>query len=266
MQPRQWSALVAVAVTALLVIAPAAGRLRPGPNATIACANPPGAPPGQLCSEKGSINVPGNSFASQSTDTVPGQASQAKIFVVPSVDTVAGFNSVWTMVVAGNPSLGNVKSTFVQKLIVCDLIAATLTNIEAEKAYTSTENVSEHQFTDSYAATLYVCLAIAFSQPPPGGAPAHAAAALCQAAVAAPIQIARSGSGYLVSANGTTSKAKRPPVVVSCGRQGRGIVLTLKPRRRGKKLRQLIGPHLSIGFANRGTSSVHLATTYTFKK
>jgi hypothetical protein len=265
MQPRQWSALVAFAVTALLVIAPAAGRLRPGPIATIACKR---IAPG-VCEESGSIDVPGNSFASQSTDTVPAKASQATIFVVPSIDTTAGFNSMWTTLVAGNPPLGNVKSTFVQKLIVCDLIAQTLTVIDAQKAYMTSEDVPEQQFTDSYSATLTVCLAIAFAQPPAGGASghiAHTAAALCHANVAVPMQVARSGSGYLVAAKGMTSKAKPPPVTVSCRRKGRGIMITLRARRRGRKLRQLIGPHLSIGFANRGTSPVHLATTYTFKQ
>jgi hypothetical protein len=223
-----------------------------------------------LCQESGSIDVPGDSFASQSTDTVPSKASEADATVEPSIDTAAGFKSMWTTVVANNPSLNNVKSAFLQKLIVCDMIANAFSVVEAQQVYMQTENVPEHQVPDVYAASLYVCLAIAFSQPPPGGTSGHiahtASAAPCQANVAAPIQIARSGSGYLVSAHGTTAKAKRPAVLVSCRRKGRGIVITLKPRRRGRKLRPLIGPHLSIGYANRGTSPVHLTTTFAFKR
>jgi hypothetical protein len=265
MRPKHWLALIAaVALAVVLGAAPAAGGHRPGPIATIACKR---IAPG-VCEEGGSIDVPGNSFASQSTDTVPGQATQASVNVQPSIDTTAGFNSMWTTLVASNPSFGNVKATFVQKLIVCDLIAASMTNADAATAYMQPEDVFEKHVTDTYAATLYVCLAIAFSEPPPGGAAghtAHTAAALCQADVAVPMQVARSGSGYLVAAKGTTSKAKRPPIVVSCRRKGRGIMITLRARRRGRKLRRLIGPHLSIGFANRGTSSVHLATKFTFK-
>jgi hypothetical protein len=262
--------LVAAGVIALLLSGPAAGGERSNPVATIACAHKPGAPPSALCQESGSIDVPGDSFASQSTDTVPSQASEADATVEPSVDTAAGFKSMWTTVVANNPSLNKVKSAFVQKLVVCDMIANAFSVFDAQKVYMEMDNVPEHRVPDVYAASLYVCLAIAFSQPPPGSASAQiahtAAASPCQANVAAPIQIARSGSGFLVSAHGTTSKARRPAVAVSCRRKGRGIVITLKPRRRGRKLRPLIGPHLSIGFANRSTSPVHLTTTFAFKR
>jgi hypothetical protein len=257
---------MAVAALALLAFAaPAAGGRGSGPIATIACKR---IAPG-VCEEGGSIDVPGNSIASQSTDTVPPQATQASVSVQPSIDTTAGFNSMWTTLVASTPSFSNVKSTFVQKLIVCELIASNMTAADTQTAYLQPEDVAEKQVADAYAATLYVCLAIAFSEPPPTGAAghiAHTAAALCHANVAVPMQVARSGTGYRVAAKGMTSKAKPPPVAVSCRPKGRGIMITLRARRRGRKLRQLIGPHLSIGFANRGTSSVHLATKFTFKQ
>jgi hypothetical protein len=52
---------------------------------------------------------------------------------------------------------------------------------------------------------------------------------------------------------------------ISCRRVGRGLRFTLRPSARGTKLRQLIGPKLSVGFVNPGNKSTRINTTYRFK-
>jgi hypothetical protein len=254
----RWIALVGIAVVTLAVTAaPAGSRPRRGPVATIAC---PEVKPG-VCKERGKVTLAPNSYGSQSTDTVPAAAKTADVSLVPEApgDDLP-FDQLWFAIVDEIPNLGKVKSKVVQRFITCNLwaYAATFAELDGHDL-----QVPLQTFNNAYTASLYVCLAVAFSQ-------AHASAAAarpCQADVRVPIQISRSGSRYQVQAHGQTSRPRhKPPLVVSCRRRGNGLVISLRARRRGGRLRPLLGPHLTIGYANRGSRAVHFRTAYRFSR
>jgi hypothetical protein len=255
----RWIALVGMAlVTAAVIAVPAIGRDRRHPVAVIACKR---VAPG-VCEESGTVDLPANSYGSQSTDTVPPDARTADVSLVPDAppDKVP-FDNLWLAIVDEQPKLAGVKSGLVQRFITCNMLAIALTFSQLEN-----ENVDVplQTFNNAYSATLYVCLAIAFSQPPPSGATA-AGSRPCQANVGVPIEISRSRSRYRISALGKTSTPRhRPPIAVSCRRRGGGLVISLRSRR--GTLRGLLGPHLTIGYANRGSSSVHFRTKYRFSR
>jgi hypothetical protein len=236
--------LVAVGVMA----APAAGcpEIRPG-----------------VCQETGKVNLPANSYGSQSTDTVPTFAYVADVTVTPDAPPdKPGFDSLWLTIVDSQPKLAGIKNKTVQRFITCQLLSQALTS---QKLDEMSVTVHARTFNNAAAATFFVCLALAFSEPPASAGRA-AASPPCGAPVGVPIQISRSGSTYTVGAQGRTFKPRRPPLAVSCRRRGSALVISLRSRRRGRKLSGLLGPHLTIGFANHSSRAVHLRTTYRFSK
>jgi hypothetical protein len=82
--------------------------------------------------------------------------------------------------------------------------------------------------------------------------------------VSFPVQISRSGSRYTISANTTVSRAKRAPLAVSCQAKGKGLVIKLRTRKRGRKLRSVVGPKFSIGYSNQSKHSVGVHATFRF--
>ena len=256
------TALVAIAVVALGVIAaPAAGRHRRHPVAVIACKR---IAPG-VCEEGGTVDLPPNNYGSQSTDTVPSDAKTADITVSPPAPPdKLPFDDLWFTIVDQVPNLKSVQNKVVQRFITCQLFAYSVSMDAAGKLDDQGVFVTTRNWGNAFAASLYVCLALAFSEPPASGASA-AAVGPCQAAVGVPIQVSRSGSRYRVGAQGRTFRPRRPPpLAVTCRRRGSGLVISLRSRRRGGTLRRLLGPHLTIGFANHGSSSVRFRTNYRF--
>ncbi len=244
-----WIALVGIGLVAEGVIAaPAAACKEISPG---------------VCQESGMANLPPDSYGSQSTDTVPPASTQAVITLTPQAPSDnPPFHDLWLAIVDQQPSLGGIKNQIVQRFVTCQLLAAALnaSNLDAQNV-----RVPARVFTTTQDATFYVCLALAFSEPPASQATA-AASRPCEAPVGVPIQISRSGSGYRVAAQGRTFKPRRPPLAVSCRPKGSGLVISLRARRRRGTLRGLLGPHLTIGFANRGSRSVRLRTTYRFSR
>ena len=107
-------------------------------------------------------------------------------------------------------------------------------------------------------------LALSFPSPPAAADSASSASAKCprfEAAVT--LQITRSRSGYRVVVN---SKAHRPsgppPATISCRRSGRGLLLSVRPRARGRKLPQVIGPTLGIAYRNPTNKPLTVHTTF----
>ena len=256
----RWIALLGIASVAVgMIVAPAAGRDRRDPVAVIACQE---ISPG-VCQESGQDSLPPNSYGSQSTDTVPADAKTADVTLTPDAppDKVP-FDNLWVAIVDSQPKLAGVTNKIVQRFVTCQLLAFALTGQALEDMDVT---VHAKTFRDAYAATFYVCLTLAFAEPPASTASA-APSRPCQALVGVPIQVSRSGSTYTVGAQGRSFKPRRPPLAVSCRRKGSGLVISLRPRRRAGRLRALLGPHLTIGFANHGGSSVHFRTTYRFSK
>lgn len=116
-----------------------------------------------------------------------------------------------------------------------------------------------------------ICIRIAQVLPPPPSVVADMARAsgpsCSEQRTAVPIKILRSRSGYQGVVNGSTFTPRtRSKVIVTCRRTRRGgLLLTVKPRKRGQTLRQAVGPTLGIGFANRGNKPAPIRVTFTVK-
>jgi hypothetical protein len=116
------------------------------------------------------------------------------------------------------------------------------------------------------AAVLAMCIQAAVTgQQAVGLARDAASANQCSTAVVSlPVQISRSGSRYTISANTTVSRAARAPLAVSCQAKGKGLVIKLRTRKRGQKLRSVVGPKFSIGYSNQSKRSVGAHVTFRF--
>jgi hypothetical protein len=262
--PRGKNALVVSLACALVVSVPAAGAGRArGPLAGIACKR---IAPG-VCEESGNDTLPPNSFGSQSTDTVPSQSKGESTFLEPfNAQELADFDSMWEGVADGFPKLAGVKDVTVRRVITCALFARAAGNLYG--AFTSGTMVRRVVSADNAnAAVLAMCIQAAVTgQHSTGMARDAATGSRCSTAlVSIPVQISRSGSRYIIHANSAVSRAsRRVPLAVSCGVKGNGIVIKLRSRKRGQKLRSVLGPKFSIGYSNPTNKPVAFRATFTF--
>jgi hypothetical protein len=257
-------ALVAALAGTLAVVAPVAqGGRRADPVAETACAKIAGGG----CQESGNIKMPAHGTGSQFTDVVPAQATQASAFLEPlSTNDLAAFDSTWEDVVAGYPNLSKVKSTPVRRVITCAILARAETARVAYAYGLSAEGEVRGQ--NIYAAYLSICIQVTVlaQRQATGQATAGATAGCAQANVSVPFLVSRTASGYVFKLSGQTSKAtRRGPLAVSCGAKGNGLLIKTRVRARRRKLHQVIGPHLRIGFSNPTSASETIHTTFTLK-
>lgn len=264
MGPRGKTALVTGLLSALVVAAPAAeGGQERGPSAGIACKR---IAPG-VCEESGNVTMPPDSFGSQSTDTVPSQSKGESTYLEPfNAQELADFDAMWESVADGFPKVAGVKNVTVRRVITCALFARGAGNIYG--AFTSGTMVRRTVSADNAnAAILAMCIQAAVTgQQSTGAARDAASRTRCGTAVVSfPVQIARSGSRYTIQANSAVSRASgRNPLAVSCRAKGNGMVIKLRTRKRGQKLRSVVGPKFSIGYSNPTKKPVGFRATFTF--
>ena len=262
-------ALSMIGVAALALGVPAAhGGRGPGPVARIACDQNATGP----CSESGSIALPPGSYGSQSTDTVPDSSTQAVTTVgVTNTDAedLNAFDETWEAVAEAFPKLSVIKSKLVRRVITCAVIArGAAVLLHARLAVNTSEQASGT--TDAYFQVLLgTCIQVAVvGQKELLGAPRAASASTgCSTVlVAVPVELQRTATGYrAVVGHATTRRgSSRGPLAVSCSPSGTGIQITIKPRSAAAKLRQVIGPRLSLGFSNPSNRSLAIHTTFAF--
>ncbi|HZV72405.1 MAG TPA: hypothetical protein VFF79_01700 [Conexibacter sp.] len=256
-------ALALVLVGAFVVAAPAAqGRRGSGPLASIACKR---IAPG-VCEESGDVAMPPNSFAAQTTDTVPGSSKEEDTYLQPfNAQELADFDSLWETVADGFPKLTAIKNVTVRRVITCALFARAGGNLYG--AFTRGTIVRKQVSGDNAnAAILAMCVQAAVTgQQATGAVQGAAAGSHCSTAVVSlPVQISRSGSRYTVTANSSVSRASGP-LAVACQTNGNGIVIKLRPRKRGRTLRAVAGPRFGIGYSNHTSRSVRVRATFRFK-
>jgi hypothetical protein len=249
-------------VTAALALAAAAGGH--GPVAHIACKR---IAPG-VCEESGNVDLPPDGYASQTTDTVPSQSRESDSLLEPlGQNELAAFDSLWETVADGSPKLADIKNTTVRRVLTCSIMARGFANFYG--VFSSKVKVNAQVKGDNaYAALLSICIeATITGQQAAGVAADQASVASCsQAVVSMPIQISHTSSGWLVQVNSPVTKASgRKPLAISCQPKGKGLLIKVRPRRRGQKLRKVIGGHFSLGYANPTTSPVQVHTTFTFR-
>jgi hypothetical protein len=193
------------------------------------------------------------------TDPVPANATQGSVGLqpLPGADPHA-FDEITATLVENFPSLKSVSKRNQARLACVLLSYVPLTNKPKDEPITF-EDVSYQ------VALLNVCLRMAQSIPAPPAAIAQARAATAACGredVAVTLHITHSPSGYVATVISKIGTVSRPSLSVSCGRQGKGLLVGVKPRVRGRTLRQAGGPGLAIAYQNSSTKAVGIRTTF----
>jgi hypothetical protein len=243
---------VGVGITALAVVT-AAGLL----------ASPAWAFGANGGTETSNLTVPGPGNGETMTDQLPTGATVGKIEVQSTNTDLggSGFDKLVDIVVQANPVFGHVNRT-AQRIIACAFISALLNNgVATDEGYTFTETNPVLEIL-----TLNVCLRVALALSGLHAADvAAAASSQCSMAVhAITVKITKTRGGYTGKVNGRSHKTtlRRAPAVVSCRRTRRGLELTIRPRTRGKTLRQAVGPMLGMAFLNPTNRPLHVRTSF----
>jgi hypothetical protein len=256
---RRWIALVAIALGALAVVAAPAGGHRGGPQAHIACAQD-----ATDCTEQGDISMPAQGTGVQATDVVPKGSTQGDEIITPfSKDDLKTFDALWYGVVDATPSLVKVKNVFVRRLLTCALIGP------AVASYGTPAQVAQLA-PDSDPATLFaqVCVQTVYATYlAERGPSADVASNGCRIRlVSIPVEIRRSGRKYIAQINARTQKpAGRSPLALSCRKRSPGLQISMHPRARHRKLYQVLGGHMTVGFANTSSTPVRVHTRFAFR-
>jgi hypothetical protein len=213
--------------------------------------------------ETSNLTVPGPGNGETMTDQLPTAATEAKIEVQSTNTDLggSGFDKLVDVVVDANPRFGNVNRT-AQRIIACAFISALVNNgVESDQGYTFTE--ADPVFE---TLTLNVCLRIALALSGLHAADVAAAgSSRCSMAVhAVAVRITKTRAGYAGNVNGRSHKTtlRHAPAVVSCRRTRRGFELTIRPRTRGKTLRQAVGPMLGMAYLNPTSHPLHVRTSF----
>jgi len=247
---------VITAVAAMAAIAPArqAGP-RSDPIAVTACAS-------TGCTESTQLTVPAGGSGETLTDQIPASSTQGSINLQPTTSNdQQDFDSLVSTLLENNPGLIPTKLNQRSKRILTCVFVSYLPFLSNDPNLT-TVAVRGHIYQ---ALVLNACLQLALSFPPTPAAVGSASSTSAQCArfdAATTIQITNSRSGYRGVIN---SKAHPPsgrsPATISCRRSGRGLLLTIRPRVRGQKLRQVIGPMLGVAYMNPTNKPVSVHTT-----
>src|SRR5246127_476541 len=185
----------------------------------------------------------GQSFAS--TDAIPAKATQGSFGVQPMPGTSPDdFDAITSVLVDDFPSLGKLSKRG-QATVACILISS------LPLYYANDDHIYTYADVQLQLLLLNVCLQMALSIPKAGHDGAAVAAARCgQVSAARKVTISRSRSGYKAVVIGKAPPVRRPALTVTCRRSGRGLLMTVRPRKRGQTLRQAGVPALAIAYRN----------------
>lgn len=262
MGPSRSTALVGVLLGTVILVPSAQGGRGSGPLAGIACQR---IAPG-VCEESGNVATPPDGTATGTTDTVPSSSNTESTYLEPfNTQELADFDNLWAGVADGFPQFAGVKNVTVRRVITCAMFSRYAGNMYG--AWSKGTMVTRMVAADNGAnAILAMCVQAAVTgQQGSGVAQGAAASNHCSTAVVSlPVQISHSGSTYTVTANTTVSRARGGPLAVVCQVKGNGLVITLRARKRGRKLRSILGPRFGIGFSNQTKRPVGFRATYRF--
>lgn len=261
MGPRLRRALLIVVGLGALAFVPIAHGGRE-PTARIACATGAAA-----CQEAGKASAPAHGTAEQLTDVVPTKSKKGTEWVTPfSKRDLTEFDSMWETIAEGFPKLGGIKNVFVKRLLTCAVFSVSFTDFAGVYAASKTGSATAKR-TDTSQLFLTLCLQMVLaSQRQPTGPAADASSSGCsQALVTIPIEIKRSGGGYVAKFDAKPRRPTRPTsLAVTCRPKGSGILIGMHPRSPSRYLHQVIGSQMAVGFSNASAKSVGIHTTFTF--
>jgi hypothetical protein len=215
------------------------------------------------CTETSQLTVPAGGSGETLTDRIPPGATKGSITIKPTdPGDQQVFDSLVDSLLENNPGLIPVKlNRRSQRILSCVYVSYLpfLSNFP-DSAPLASASIAQAMFLDA-------CLQLALSFPPmpPAARSARSAKAACARFDAAvTLQVTHRRSGY----SGTMiGKARRPsgrsPAVISCRRSGGGLRIDIRPRRRGQKLRKVIGPKLGVAFRNPTNKPVTVRTALT---
>jgi len=207
--------------------------------------------------ETGQATAPANGMATESTDTLPANSTQADITVTPPLSDEEFFGHV--KAVLGGPYHVN----FSDRALHCIFMTE---DVSKDSNYFPGYQIKGKTLQVLF---LYACLELALEVSVNGAQdhaqPAAAGGCFIKPAGAA-IKTTRSGSSYSASVGpAPPSRKRRTTVKLSCRRTAKGLVIKIRPRKRGQKLRSAIGSQLQVGFANPTSHAVPLKISFTVK-
>jgi hypothetical protein len=203
--------------------------------------------------------APANGTMVTHTDDIPANATQASFGVQPQPGTDAhAFDEITGVLVDDFPWLSKISKRN-QAVVACVMLSyLPYANKAADEPITIVD-------AEKQLMLLSVCLQMAASIPGPPTARdrATAAAGGCgRLNPAVKLQITRTSRGYQGKVIGKIRDASRPRLTVKCRRSGKGLLFTVKPRKRGQKLRAAGGPQLAIAYRNPTNKPVGIRTTF----
>lgn len=211
-------------------------------------------------SETSTGTAPANGSLITATDNIPPSATQGSFAIQPLPGTDAGaFDEVTSVLVEDFPWLAK-QSKRSQAVLACVLMSY------LPIAYKPPDYVYTFRDLELQAAMLNVCLrmALAIPKPPAASDHAHAAAGACgRIDAAVRVKLTHSAAGYRGAVSSAIRKVTRPRLKVTCRRKGKGVLLTVRPRKRGQSLRSAAGPKLAIAYTNPTSKPVGIRTTFT---
>ena len=211
------------------------------------------------CTETSTGTAPPDGSLVTHTDAIPADATQGSFTVQPMAGTDPNaFDEVTSVLVDSFPWLSKVSKRN-QAVLACALISyLPFASKPQDEPITYTD-------LDRQVMLLNICLRMALSIPntPAARAHARAAAGACgQIMAAVTVKISHTRAGYRGVVAGKLHKPGRTSLRVSCHRKGKGIVLNVRPRKRGQTLRQAGGPTLAIAYHNPSSKPVGIRTTF----
>jgi hypothetical protein len=210
-------------------------------------------------SEQSTGTAPAGGALLTQTDDIPANATQGSFEVQPLPGADAhDFDEVTATLVETFPNLGKLSKRS-QAVLACAFLSYLPFGSGPEGGPITFHHV------ELQVMLLNICLRMALSipNPPPARDRASSATGACgQISRAVPVVITHARAGYTGVVSGKLRPVTRPGLAVSCRRKGKGLLLSVRPKKRGQTLRQAGGPTLAIAYKNPTASSVGIRTTF----
>jgi hypothetical protein len=193
------------------------------------------------------------------TDEIPADATQASFGVQPTPGTDPhAFDEITTVLVEDFPWLAKTSKRS-QAVLACAMLSyLPIVNKPMDQPITFSD-------VQLQVMVLNVCLRMALSIPsaPAARDRARSAATACgRLNPKVTLRLTHARGRYRGVVSSAIRAASRPRLTVSCRRSGKGLVLTIRPRKRGQALRKAAGPTLAIGYRNPSRKPVGIRTTF----
>jgi hypothetical protein len=196
------------------------------------------------------------------TDEIPADATQGSFSVQPLPGTDPhDFDGLTAALVETFPHLSKVSKHSLAVLACVLLSYLPYDSVPRDEPITYTQ-------VNYQLLLLNICLRMALSIPNTPGrahdrAGAAAAGACGRIARSVPVRITRTRSGYTGVVDGNLqAPPSRPGLAVTCRRAGKGLLLSVRPKKRGQTLRQAGSPELGIAYTNTSSKPVGIRTTF----